>query len=539
MNIRYLLTGILAITLMTSSVFAADVDRFIVRIARNPVVVNEAVDVTVQAVDVRGEVIKDYDGDVFMEVDNTRERDVILPADGVYTYQEVDQGAKIFNKWLVFKKEGTFTLRVYEVLDPTHEGTVEVVVKGKGNDNEEDAIVVTSPGSGSTEQNSTVNVLGTSKFPNSPIEFYVDNKKSHDTITEWDGSFSSYLTKLTVGPHSLVVKITDIDEQVLAESASIPFSYKTPDLNLYKNIVITPKEPQTDDTITATVQVLDTVSAIEMMINGQTYVMDKVEDGVYNKSFKLTEVWDYPIDLNVTAGDNTRTYQKVTSVTVSASTAGITSVKQKRDAKNLNQVELSWTIKGDFASYRVMYGLASAKLDKSVLATVLNAQVTMEANKTYYAQIQGLDASGKNKGKASKIIMIEPIHDVAPPNGSTCKVDGIVISAINSGGNYYLTWPNIAGVDKYTIYKSDLPNTPIDQSTKVAETVENFFLYPFDPKAPTVKYNYYTIQATCNDGSTITVDETKKVQVWPVLNIVLILLWWLLAYGSYRFTRID
>jgi len=143
----------------------------------------------------------------------------------------------------------------------------------------------------------------------------------------------------------LVVKITDIDEEVLAESDSIAFSYQTPDLNLYKNIVITPKEPQTDDTITATVQVLDTVSAIEMMINGQTYVMDKVDDGVYNKSFKLTEVGEYPIDLNVTAGDNTRTYQKVTSVNVSVSTAGITSVKQKRDAKNLNQVELSWTIK--------------------------------------------------------------------------------------------------------------------------------------------------------------------------------------------------
>jgi len=525
---------------MTSSVWAANVDRFIVRIARNPVAVNEAVDVTIQAVDIRGEVIKDYDGDVFMEVDDTRERDVILPADGVYTYQEVDQWSKIFNKGLVFKKEWTFTLRVYEVLDPTHEGTVEVVVKGNGDDNTEDAIIVTSPSSWSIEQNSTVNVLGTSKFPNSPIEFYVDGKKSHDTITEWDGSFSSYISKLTVWPHSLVVKITDIDEEVLAESDSIAFSYQTPDLNLYKNIVITPKEPQTDDTITATVQVLDTVSAIEMMINGQTYVMDKVDDGVYNKSFKLTEVGEYPIDLNVTAGDNTRTYQKVTSVNVSVSTAGITSVKQKRDAKNLNQVELSWTIKWDFTSYRVTYWLAMAKLDKAVLATVLNAQVTMEADKTYYAQVQGLDANGQNKGKPSKIITINPVGtDPTHNSAGTCVVDGIVISAINSGGNYYLTWPNIAGVDKYTIYQSDLPNTSIEQSTKVAETVENFFLYPFDPKAPTVKYNYYTIQATCNDGTMVTVDGTKKIQVWPVLNIMLILLWGLLIYGSYRYTRIE
>jgi len=155
-----------------------------------------------------------------------------------------------------------------------------------------------------------------------------------------------------------------------------------------------------------------------------------------------------------------------------------------------------------------------AKLDKAVLATVLNAQVTMEADKTYYAQVQGLDANGQNKGKPSKIITINPVGtDPTHNSAGTCVVDGIVISAINSGGNYYLTWPNIAGVDKYTIYQSDLPNTSIEQSTKVAETVENFFLYPFDPKAPTVKYNYYTIQATCNDGTMVTVDGTKKIQV--------------------------
>jgi hypothetical protein len=82
-----------------------------------------------------------------------------------------------------------------------------------------------------------------------------------------------------------------------------------------------------------------------------------------------------------------------------------------------------------------------------------------------------------------------------------------------SGGNYYITWPNIAGVDKYTIYKSDKANTPISQSIKVAETVENTFLYPFDPKSKTKDYSYYTVQATCNDGTVVTVDETKKIQV--------------------------
>ncbi len=527
-----------ALLMMTSSVFAATADRFVVRIASNPVAVNEAVDITIQAVDVRWDVIKWYEGDIFMEVDNTRERDITLPADGVYTFQAVDQWSKIFNKWLVFKKEWTYTFRVYEVLDPSHEGTVEVVVKGGNWPSGEDDIVIASPGSGSIEQNSTISVIGTSEFPNSPIEFYVDSKKVHDTITESDWSFSTYLSKITVGSHSLMIKIVDIDGNTLAESSSVPFAYQTANLNLYKSIVLTPSAPEVDQTITATVSALDTVSSIEFVVDGQAYVMDKLDAGVFTKSFKLSTVGEYPIDLNITAGDNTRTYQKVKSITTKASTAGITSIKYVRDPKDLDQVALSWTTKWEFASYRVMYGTKNANLDQIVNATTNNTQLTLDATTTYYAQVQWLDAAGQFVGKASQIITIDPA-DLSHGSAWTCMVKGIKISAVMSGDKYYLTWPNISGVDKYTIYKSDQPNTPLAQSAKIAETVENIFLYPFDPKSKTKDYSYYTVQATCNDGTVVTVDETKKIQVWPVQNIALILLAGMLIYGSYRFTRLD
>jgi hypothetical protein len=191
---------------------------------------------------------------------------------------------------LVFKKEGTYKFRVYEVLDPSHEGTVEVVVKGDNGNKSDYAITITSPTSGSIEQNSTINVVGTSQFPNSPIEFYVDNKKVHDTITESDGSFSTYLSKIAVGSHSLSIKIVDIDGNILAESESVPFAYQTADLNLYKSIVITPPTPEIGQTITATVSTLDTVSSIEFIIDGQSYVMDKLDTGVFTKSFKLSDI---------------------------------------------------------------------------------------------------------------------------------------------------------------------------------------------------------------------------------------------------------
>jgi len=221
---------------------------------------------------------------------------------------------------------------------------VEVVVQGNGDSRSEQDITIASPSSGSIEQNSTINIIGTSKFPNSPIEFYIDNKLVQDTITDSDGSFSTYVSKLSVGPHSLTVKIVDIDNNILGESEPVGFSYQTADLNLYKSIVVTPTKPEVNQTITATVTTLDTVSSVELLVDGQTYVMDKLDAGVYSKEFKLSDIGEYPLDLNITAGDSTRTYQKVKSITTVASTAGITSVKYARNNKDLNIVDLQWTI---------------------------------------------------------------------------------------------------------------------------------------------------------------------------------------------------
>ena len=525
-----------------SAVYASWAERFIIRVARNPIAVNEAVDITIQAVDTRGEIIKNYDGDVFMEVDNLSDRDVTLPADGVYTFQAVDQWSKIFNKWLIFKREWTYTLRVYEVLNPDREWTVEIVVQWTSDNDWEEDVVVVSPSASSIEKSSTVNVIGTSKFPNSPIEFYLNNTKVHDTITESDWSFSTYISKVTPWSHTLVVKVVDIDSNILWESDSIKFSYQTADLNLFKTITTTPANPESDQTITATVSTLDTVSSVELILDGQTYIMDKIDEGVFSKAFKISQAWEYPIDLKISAWDNIKTYQKVKSINVQASTAAITAIKHTRDPKNLSNITLDRTIKGNFDRYRVMYGTNNSNLNQNILATTNRAQLTLDTSTTYYVQIQWLDAQWQLKWAASRIITINPANSDGF-HGSAgirlCNVDGIIISAIKSWWNYYLTWPSIAWVDKYTIYKSDQPNTLPYDATKVAETVENFFLYPFDPNSKTKDYSYYTVQATCSDGTVLTVDETKKIQVWPVQNIALILLAGMLIYGSYRFTRLD
>ncbi|MEI8091472.1 MAG: hypothetical protein WCG98_04500 [bacterium] len=53
---------------------------------------NEAVDMTIKAVTANGDVVTDYQGDVFIEIDGLADTaDYVVPSDGLYTFLPQDQ----------------------------------------------------------------------------------------------------------------------------------------------------------------------------------------------------------------------------------------------------------------------------------------------------------------------------------------------------------------------------------------------------------------------------------------------------------------
>lgn len=64
----------------------------------------------------------------------------------------------------------------------------------------------------------------------------------------------------------------------------------------------------------------------------------------------------------------------------------------------------------------------------------------------------------------------------------------------------------------YVIYRSEFETSDVTKMNKVAEVTENRFEYPFIKNAKTEKYAYYVVEAVCTDGSTVIVDNVKKVQ---------------------------
>ena len=72
---------------------------------------------------------------------------------------------------------------------------------------------------------------------------------------------------------------------------------------------------------------------------------------------------------------------------------------------------------------------------------------------------------------------------------------------------------------------------------KVWETDEARFEYPFNRYAEQDEYAYYEIQAICSDWTNVTIDEAKKVKVWPFENTILIIIITLFLYSMFRLYR--
>jgi len=100
-----LIASIVAISMVTLGCFAvnhvhaADPDAFVVEVVPSSFDVNEAVDITIKAVKADGSIIKEYQGDVFIEIEGIVDTaDYMVPSDGLYTFLPQDQGVKLFSK---------------------------------------------------------------------------------------------------------------------------------------------------------------------------------------------------------------------------------------------------------------------------------------------------------------------------------------------------------------------------------------------------------------------------------------------------------
>lgn len=540
----------LAFILLLSVWFSfAQIDHFFVQVTPNTLKPNEAADLTIKALDDKGNVVKDYQGSVIMDVEWLTEKDVTLPNGGFYEFAADDKWQKTFSKWLIFVKEWDFKMNVADLSDDKIKSTANISVKSKATAASGWTVNVLSPIEWSIEKSSSVNITASSTSPNTPFEIYIDDKKLKDWLSDENWSINSTVDELKAWDHKVVIKLTSVDGKVLSESKPVSFKVSIDSWELLKSLEVKPSTNITKwDKPTIEVLTKENVSSAELMISGMGNLpMDKSSAGKFTKQVTLDKVGSYTVGVKLAADADSKEYKNKATINVKEKVA-IKEVKVNKDKTKLN---LEWTYVGTVDKFRVLYTTGKDNLNYTgqivswTVLTWVNMMVVDKAQAsiekidglaTYFIKVQPLNWTWVMLGDESQIIAVEPDQKGA----ASCKIKGIKISTEQQGNKYYLVWNKVENATKYVIYKSDTESKSLAWMQKVWETQDTKFEYPFNKASKKDLYAYYAVEAECQDWVKAQLDSMKKVKVGPFDTILFIILTsslMYLIYRMYNFTR--
>ena len=554
--LRRCLSALLAFTLFFSQLAsAAEISWFTIEVKPNPMVPGEAADMTIKAVDSAGSVVTDYNGTIIMDFDGYQDTNVYdMPSNGFYPFTSSDQWIKTFSKWFVIKKSWQYVLKVYDsLLADTIVGTLPITVWDSSNtqsSNADKAIKIQEPFSWAMIEGSSINIIWLTESKKTPLQFFIDDKQVVYTWeTDDSGVFSVYLTNISAGSHTLIVKMIDFEWKVIWESAAISFDYKVPVTdNFLKSFSANPDGViQAGQTITFSATADTTVKSIEIKVwSVWTFVMDRTSDGVFSKSIPI-QVWGvHKVDATLIFDGWQRTpYLDRATIDVKAPDLGVGQLKVINNAADPSKVTLSWQPIWKPSSYIVRYGLAQDKLSNEVKVSTTQVEVSgLEIGKQYFFQVLSVDELWAIVWQSSDIAMIMTQwqsvaweQDVATT--PACTVVGIKVRTEKIWENYFLVWDAIPGAVEYHIYKSEFEVKSIANMQKIATTTVPQFSYPFNIEAQKDEYTYYSVVATCSDGQNLQIDNVKKVHTWPVSDILILFFVSLMGYMLFRIYKYN
>ncbi len=529
---KFLVAALVLSSVFLGFTFAEDPDAFLVTVEPSTFGVAEAVDVTISAVK-NGMIVKDYIWDVFIEVEWLMPDDYVVPSDWLYSFLIQDQWVKLFSKWLEIKKSGTYNLKISDIIDEAILWQTTIIVGNWNGVGEMQVVEITAPINGWTERRSAINIIwSSSELQNSPVEIYLNNVPAGNGYTDAQWNFNIYIQWLQEGQNQIQAKITDISDVVLWQSDVIILNYASSSDGIFNSIEVLPASnlKQWDKTAFNVYTAEEVTSAELEFSNGKTFPLDRLSPGVFNKDIVLTEEGSIDISVSLVAGWNTKYYDNVANIFVEQNDT-IWSIRFYSVWVDGTSVNVSWDPIWDAPKYRISYGTDRNSLQKTV--DVNSTQILVEnlqANTVYYFQILPLDEWLHASGEPSEVVEYNPKEVY-----SSCVVKWIIVTSEKIWDNYYLTWDSAENVDKYEIYKSERED--MCDMKKVWETTETRFEYSFNKYAETDQYAYYQVQAVCSDGTNVTIDEAKRVKVWPFENTILVIIIALFFYSIYRLYR--
>jgi uncharacterized protein YfaT (DUF1175 family) len=545
MSKKAIMSVVSSVVLLVSQVtYAADVAKFVIEVNPAKSSVNQAVDLTVKAVDNNNNVVKDYVGTVWMfspEVSDLQ--DAVLPWDGVYTFAASDQWQKTFSKWLNIKIPGSFTIEVSDENNSEVRWETSLIVEAwSTNTQPKNTITFSSPIQNGTETSSTISVVGNAWVKNAKVQILLNGTKVKEESSNQNGDFTAFLTALQPGQYILKAVVKDINDALLAESADLTFTYQPTQAGDIQSFDVLPSKTLKQwQKATFVVRVGGKTTSVEITLRDeagkeQKLPLDKMPDGTFQKQLLMDVAGTYTIDAAYNAGASAKTQANVASVSV-IEWLWIKEVTYIVDPLDKTKLSVGWKPIGAVQNVLVQKGKTKESLDEGTLFTAASFQlIAFDVSKeSYYIRLFPADAQGKIVGEPSDFIMIEQVQGSAP----VCRVQGIEVINEKVGDQYFLTWKPAENAERYIVYRSDRPVNSVADMQKVGETSDTKFPYPFDPQAKTESYAYYAVVAMCQDGTSLQLGWTQKVKVWPATNMMILLLISMMIFGIYRMRKVS
>ncbi len=286
------------LSMIPISLFAAGpVDHFEVVLNQEESLVDEALDITITAVDKNGEVVSDYLGDilVFSESDVEAEFPNDL-AENSYSFITANEGSVKFENAVKFHNTGVQDVYVYDLNDENIFGVAEITIK-EWEKQQNVEIEILSPENNVTLGKNTIDISWATK-KNHQVKILINNKEEVFTTSNSDGIFEQEIPDLQEWTNTFQAFILDADENVIGESEKINIKINA-SLPQFKSITVTPTgevEAQSEIHI----QVVSNIglSNVSVIIDDLITPLEEVKDGIYEAtSLAPKEPGTYPIDV--------------------------------------------------------------------------------------------------------------------------------------------------------------------------------------------------------------------------------------------------
>lgn len=520
-----------------NNVFAA-LDWFAVEI-KDTIKVWEAADFTVSAIQ-DGKAYKEFSWAILLDIKDRNWNDLdsyyyTLPNDEFYQFVDTDQWVKTFWWWLTINKEWNYKILVYGLSDSDGMWYADVSVVGENGIQDTETIEIAYPSDWAIESKNNVTVVwACEKLKNSPVIIYLNGKAvgSWNTDSKWN--FSVYTPNLLSGKNEIQAKIVDINNIVLGESKIISVEYKSLDDGIYKSIEILPSNQvkQWDKVIFNVLTDDDVVSAQLLFNNWLKYSLDRIWQGMFSKEIEAINpgTIDVSLSLLVNSSADEKIYEKIETLNVEEY-VWISNIKFAMTGVDWTQVIVSWDTIWEVSKYQINYWTWKENLDKTITVTSSNILVeNLEKDISYFFQIIPQDAESHTSWDPSEIV--EYHASILP-----CVVKWIKVTTEKIWDNYYLVRDPVENAISYEVYRSDWAD--MTDSRLVWNLTGTRFQYLYNPDVTRDEYAYYQVQAICPDGQNMVVDKAQKVKVWPVENILLIIVLSIFVYSLYKLNRIS